>query len=383
MTVERSGKLNKSYICQNILTNIAFCEIIIKTFRQVKTKLDDKVMGNSNPNNMITIKDVAKRAGVAISTVSRVLNDQDRVSQETRDKVKKAADELGYVKNSIAASMKTGSTKLIVVAVPDLINEYYTDVIRGVEQTAVKHGYYTIVFTTQESPEKEKELFEGKFGKIIDGAVIVPAHPDVDFLRKINKPVVVVDRYVPGCHLDAVMINNYKGARMLMQNLLDHGHRRIAIVNGPENFNVGKERGEAYRDALSENGIEISEEYIKSTTWYSEAGYEAMQELMDLEQPPTAVFAANNLLCIGCAEAAFNRGMKLGQDISLVGFDDSAFAEYIQPGITVVRRATSRMGVIGAEKLLDKLQNSRSPKYKERKVLLDVELIERGSVADV
>lgn len=331
----------------------------------------------------VTIKDVAERAGVAISTVSRVLNDQDRVSSETREKVQSAAAELGFVKNSLAASMKTGSTKLIVVAVPDLINEYYTNVIRGVEQVAVQYGYYTIVFTTQESPDKEKELFEGKFGRIIDGAIIVPAHPDVEFLRSINKPVVVVDRYVTGCQQDAVMIENFKGSYLLMQEFLNKGHQRIAIINGPENFNVGKERGDGYRIAMEEAGLPAIPSYMKNTSWYIEGGYQSTMELLDLPEPPTAILATNNLLCIGSAEAIAHRGLTIGKDISLAGFDDSAFAEYVSPGITVARRATEEMGIIGAEKLFDKLLRRDPPKYQERKVILDVTVVRRGSIADL
>ncbi|MDO4276866.1 MAG: LacI family DNA-binding transcriptional regulator [Eubacteriales bacterium] len=343
--------------------------------------MTNKIIKTSNTKRPVTIKDVASRADVAISTVSRVLNDQDRVSNETREKVQKAAAELGFVKNSLAASMKTGSTKLIVVAVPDLINEYYTNVIRGVEQVAVQYGYYTIVFTTQESPDKEKELFEGKFGRIIDGAIIVPAHPDVEFLRSINKPVVVVDRYVAGCQQDAVMIENFKGSYLLMQEFIANGHEKIAIINGPENFNVGKERADGYRTAMKQAELPIVSSYMKNTSWYIDGGYESTMELLKLPEPPTAILATNNLICIGCAEAITNQGLVIGKDISLAGFDDSAFAEFVSPGITVARRATEEMGVIGAEKLFDKLLKRNPPKYQERKIVLDISIVRRGSIA--
>lgn len=134
-----------------------------------------------------TIKDVAEKAGVAISTVSRVLNNLDRVSDETRDKVKKAAKDIGFVKNDIAASMKTGQTKLIAVVVPDIINEYYTSVIHGIEEEAAKRGYFTLVFATNDSIKKEEELFKGKFVRIIDGAILIPAHEDMTYFKKLKK----------------------------------------------------------------------------------------------------------------------------------------------------------------------------------------------------
>lgn len=331
------------------------------------------------PRKPITIKEVAERAGVAISTVSRVLNDLDRVSDETRQKVQQAAQDLGYVKNNLAASMKTGSTKLIVVIVPDIINEYYTAVIQGAEEVAVSRGYYTLVFSTNDSKQKEEQLFRGQFDRIIDGVIIIPAHDNMEFLKQLKKPVVIVDRYVPGSHMEAVVIDNFKGSYLLTKELVDAGHRDIGLLMGPLTFNIGQERLGGFYRAMEEGGVPVQQQYIKECTWYMESGYEKAMELLSMEHPPTAIYATNNLLCIGCVEAIANKGLRLGKDISLVGFDDTLLAKYMDPGITVVRRATIQMGRLGAEKLLNKLQgvpNENAP----RKIVMDVELIRRGSV---
>mgnify|MGYP005779968505 CR=1 FL=1 len=331
---------------------------------------------------VVTIKDVSDRAGVAISTVSRVLNDLDRVSDETREKVKKAAEELGYVKNSIAASMKTGKSRMIVVIVPDIINEYYTAVIQGVEEIASASDYYTMVFSSKDSHIKEEELFSGELGRVIDGAIIIPAYDDLRYYRNISKPVVIIDRYVSGSDMQAVVIDNYKGSRLLTEELIAAGHKKIALITGAMEFNMGIERVRGYRDALEAHGIVREPEYEKIGHWYEDHGYCSVKELLQQKNPPTAIFAANNLLCIGCIKAIRGAGLIIGKDISLVGFDDSSVAELVEPGITVIRRATVEMGKIGMQKLLDVINKSKKPVY-PKKVVLDVELVRRQSVGKV
>lgn len=329
--------------------------------------------------HIITIKDVSDRAGVAISTVSRVLNGLDRVSDETRDKVKKAAEELGYVKNSLAASMKTGKSHMIIVIVPDIINEYYTAVIQGVEEVASAQDYYTMVFATSDSHMKEQELFSGETGRVIDGAIIVPAYDNLEYYKSIPKPMVIVDRYVSGSDMDAVIIDNYKGSYLLTEELIRAGHTNIAIISGAMEFNIGVERVQGFRDALTHNGIPMRKENEMIDHWYQNHGYHSTRKLLEREDSPTAIFAANNLLCIGCIKAIREKGLKIGTDISLVGFDDSAVAQLLEPDITVIKRATTEMGRIGMQKLLDIINNTSKPKY-PKKVIMDVELIKRHSV---
>lgn len=330
----------------------------------------------------ITIKEVAERAGVAISTVSRVLNDLDRVSIETREKVQKAAEELGYVKNSLAASLKTGNTKMIVVIVPDIINDYYTAVVQGVEEIAAPRGYYTLIFATSDFPQKEKDMFEGNFGKIIDGAVLIPSHTDMNFYRNVKKPIVIVDRCVNESGLPAVVVDNYKGAYMAMEELIDAGHRDIAIIIGPQEFNIGKERLQGFNQAMKDHEVAPQESYIRHSTWYQDSGYEQTVILMKMEHPPTAIFATNNLLCLGCIEALTDLKIKIGKDISLIGFDDTLLAKELEPGITVIGRATTEMGRLAAERLFDILEN-RTSEIADSKIVMDVKLIRRNSVVQL
>lgn len=326
-----------------------------------------------------TIKDVADYANVAVSTVSRVINNKDRVSPETRKAVNDAIEALGYVRNNFAASIKTGETRFIVVVVPDIRNEFYTAVIRGVESVASQRGYYTLVYTTEELYEKEQAVFEGELSHIVDGIILTPSQANYELYEKCTKPMVMIDREIPGSHLYSVCVNNYKGAELLVEELVQYGHKKIAIVSGPLVFNIGIDRFNAYKDVLVGHNLPVKPEYIRTGDWFEEDGYRLTEQLLELQDPPTAIFASNNLLCIGCAECLCDKGLEIGKDISLVGFDDSVIARYFGSGITGIRRATSEMGKIGAEMLLSIL-NKHSEEIPQKKIVLDVEIIRRKSI---
>ena len=327
----------------------------------------------------VTIKDVAERAGVAISTVSRVLNGLDRVSPETRTKVEKAIEDLGFVRNNIAASMKSGHSKLIAVVVPDIINEYYSAVIRGVEEVASEAGYITTIFSSRESHSREQDFFSGEFGNIIDGAIIIPAYDDLEYYRMVSKPVIIIDRYISGSDMDAVVIDNYEGSYLLTKELLNAGHRKIAIISGELEFNIGRDRLRGYLDAIREAGIPEEKKYIRIDSWYKEHGYKSTIELLDLDDAPTAIVAANNLITIGSISALRERKIEIGKDFSLVGFDDSKVTELIERGITVISRPKEEMGRIGMIKLMDLINGNKNSEY-SKKVILGVDLVRRGSV---
>lgn len=330
----------------------------------------------------VTIKDVADYANVAVSTVSRVINNKDRVSLETRQAVSEAIEKLGYVRNNFAASMKSGETRFIVAVVPNIRNEFYTSVIQGVEAFASTQGYYTLVYTTGEAYGKEKETFEGELGHMVDGIILTPSSSDYTLYQKIGKPTVVIDRVIPGSDMYSVCVDNYKGAVLLMEELIKFGHKKIAMVTGSLEFNISIDRMAGYKDTLKRHSIPIREEYICIDNWYEEDGYRMTNQLLELPDPPTAIFAFNNLLCIGCAECLCDRGLVIGKDISLVGFDDSVVARYLGSGITGIRRATNEMGEIGAKMLLAIL-NNRTEEIAEKNIVLDVDIIRRGSIAKI
>jgi DNA-binding LacI/PurR family transcriptional regulator len=326
-----------------------------------------------------TIKDVAKRAGVSISTVSRAMNGLDRVSDEARKRVKDTARQLNYTPNGIAVSMVKGRTKNILVVVPDIINEYYTSVVHGVEEVMSGRGYTTIVYASNSEKEKEAELFTGYLAKIIDGAIVVPACVNTEAYKQFGKPIVLVDRYITASGLPGVVIDNFGGSYQIVKLLMEKGHRDVGIIIGELTFNIGQERYMGYEQALKEYGIPVNNDYFIHGDWYRDTGYNGMKKLLALKRRPTAVFATNNLLCIGCIEALKDEGLVAGRDISLVGFDDHILASFVDDGITVVARPMIEMGVMAAEKLFSALKG----KNIDAKDVLNVSIVERGSIVNI
>lgn len=333
-------------------------------------------------SGIVTIKDVALHAGVAVSTVSRVINNMDRVSPDTREMVMMAVEELGYVRNNLAASIKTGSTHFIVTIVPDIINEFYTAVIRGVEEVARAKGYYTLVYAANEEKPARTNVFSEEFCYIVDGVIVVPSTVDETIIRGLHKPMVTIDRELPGYDGCSVTVDNYKGACLLTQELIDYGHRKIAFVTGNSKFNVTGDRMHGFLDTLLKNHIPVRKKYICLGDWYQEAGYAYAERLMRYDDPPTAIFAGNNQICIGCAKYLLSQGLEIGKDISLVEFDDSEVAQFLGAGITSLNRPTFEMGRIGAKMLFSMLEHGESAVSK-RKIQLDVELIRRKSVSSI
>lgn len=331
-------------------------------------------------NHTVTIKEVSERAGVAVSTVSRVLNGLDRVSDETREKVKLAASELGYVRNTIAASMKTGRTRLVVVIVPDVGNEYYTAVIHGVESVLTENSCYTVVFSSNDSPDIEREFFNGELGHIVDGAVIVPSCNDLSFYESLKKPLVFVDRYLYGDKLTGVVTDNYKSSYSLTNQLIIAGHSKIAFISGGCEFNIGSERFAGYSDAMKSYGLPIRDDYVCLGSWYQEHGYNSLRRMLESGDPPTAVYAGNNLIGAGCLQAMREAGVRVAKDISFVCFDDSAVASLIEPSVTVVRQFPTEMGKVATLKLLSLINEDEEFKYPQISVV-PAKLIRRKSVA--
>ncbi len=332
-------------------------------------------------NKNVTIKDVANLANVSISTVSRVLNGLDRVSPKTKSKIKKAIRELNYVQNPIAAAMITGHTNIILVLVPDFINHFFSSVIQGIEHYLKQNGFSAMVYSTGENGDIDYDLLYSKLNAFIDGLIIIPSSDhffEYFEYKKWNKPCVIADRNIPGSVFDAVVIDNFGGIYKLCSILISANHTKIAIIAGSTRLCVGLGRLNGYKQALKDHSIQIREEYIRRGTLYQSTGYSQTKELLSLSDPPTAIIAGNNLICEGCILALDDLGLKIGEDISLVGFNDHLLARVVKPGITVVEGPTIKMGELAAQRLLCLLRGKDFTENRE--VTLDVTLIQRNSV---
>lgn len=330
-------------------------------------------------NRDITIKDVAKAANVSVATVSRVINGLDRVSEATRKRVLKIIEEMNFVPSSMAASMVKKKTNMLAVVVPEVHNPFYTAVISGTVEVAKKEGFFTLVVSTNGDENQEAEYFESFLSKNVDGIILIGTHKEAEFYQGIRKPTILVDRYFNNSGHDGVMIDNNRGAYEATKHFLENGHERIAIIDGPHDFNDGKDRYWGYQRALAESGCPPEPIYHKQKNWLEDGGYQSTLELMQLEQPPTAIFAANNLICQGAIKAIRDLNLSIGGDISLIGFDENELAQFVQPRVTVVRRPTHEMGTHAAEMLITKIRGY-ADETKPKKVILDVELMKHGSV---
>ncbi len=330
----------------------------------------------------VTIKDVAAKAGVSISTVSRVVNGLDRVSDETRERVMATMEELQFQPDKIAVSMVKGKTNMIAVVVPEIVNSFYSSVVHGVETIARKHGYHVLICSSNNSTETERELASSAFLQMADGVIVMSASHNQQFYQQFDNRVVLVDRLLPSNVYDAVVIDNYGGGYQMGMHLLSKGHRRIGFINGEETFNVGRDRRDGFFAALKLANVACDESLIHCGSWDEQTGFDGMERFANMEQPPTAVFCTNNHLCFGAVRYFATSKLTIGDRISLAGFDDSIVARCCTPEITVIERPTIEMGEKAMKMLLNKLENPEE--YDSTSVIsMKVKLVERDSVRDL
>lgn len=336
---------------------------------------------------MVTIKDVAKKAGVSVMTVSRVINGSKNVREDTREKVLRAIEELGYVPNSVARSLILKKTYTIGLVISDITNPFFTTVARGVEDTAISKHYTVILCNTDENPEKELMYVEVLAKSKVDGVIYTSASGKKNplkslFLKKI--PVVLIDRTIEGVNdLDIVRGDSVLGAYLLTRHLIELGHRRIGIVVGSLLISTAKDRVEGYKKALIEANIPIDESLIKiseTSKFSKEDGYKLTKELLNMKNPPTAIFGGNNLMAVGAILAIREMGLEIPDDISLVSFDDIESLSEVYPFLTVVKQPAYSMGVIATELLIRRIENKDRIKER-REILLTPELVIRKSTA--
>jgi LacI family transcriptional regulator len=329
---------------------------------------------------MPTIRDVAKRAGVAPITVSRVINKSGYVSAETRARVEAAIAELGYVPNRLARSLRLKQTHTLAMVVTDITNPFWTTVVRGVEDAANAAGFTVILCNTDESESKQDAYLQVLLQKRVDGILFVPASSAAEPVNRVQRqgvPIVVLDRWLPDARVDVVRGDSEGGAHLLVRHLLALGHRHIAVLSGPETVSTSVERVEGYRRALREAGLDEDAEQVHYGQFTQRSGYQAAQEALQRTPRPTALFAANNFIAIGALRAMGDAGLRVPEDISLVSFDDLASELIVKPFLTVVDQPAYEMGQQATELLIARLSDPASNGYRE--IVLPTELIVRRS----
>jgi len=329
------------------------------------------------------MRDVAERAGVSVTTVSHVINETRPVSDELRQRVLSAIEELGYQPNVLARSLRRGKTHTIGVIVPDSVNPFFAEVARGIEDASFEHGYNVILCNSDGDLDKELLYTNVLAEKQVDGILFVAAGVSTENIRALQArrmPLVVVDRKIPGVSVDEVLTDNARGGYLAARHLLDLGHRRIGCITGPSDVTPSAERVTGYRRALEEAGIPVDKTLIVKGDFQYESGHQATCQLLSTDDPPTAVFACNDLMAIGTISAAVELGRKVPVDLSVVGFDDVRLASFTNPSLTTVVQPKYEMGVLAATMLLERIRDHNIP---PRRQLLDVSLLVRQSTAPV
>ncbi len=332
---------------------------------------------------MATIRDVAKKAGVAPMTVSRVLNNSGYVSPETRRRVEAAAAELNYVPNMLARSFRSKRTDTLALIITDITNPFWTTVARGVEDEANQQGYTVIFCNTDESEKKQDQYLSMLVSRRVDGVLLTPAGSStgpVEMLQQQSVEVVVLDRRIPGAKVDVVRSASTTGARILTTYLIDRGHRRIAILSGPEAVTSANERVEGYTQALTEAGLDIDPALILRGAFTIDAGKTMAQDSLRLDPLPTALFAANNFIAAGALQALRSADIKVPADISVVSFDDLSTSFLTEPFLTVMAQQAYELGKIATQRLLKRIED---PDMEPAEFVLSTDLIVRQSVRTI
>lgn len=331
----------------------------------------------------VTIRDVAEKAGVSVSTVSRVLTSNAPVQEVTRKVVEDAINELGFRPNGLARSLRSNETKTIGLIIPDVANPFFPEVARGVEDAACKRGYSVILCNSGNDRSKETMYFQVLQERRIDGIILTGSGSLSEYaqLREMDRfPVVFLDRNAEGLDVDSVESDSYNGACQAVQHLIELGHREIAFVSGSSATSTGSRRQRGYIDTLAGHGITPPPEYIVPGDFTLEAGRFAGLTLLNGSRRPTAIFVSSDIEAIGVMMAAESLRLSIPRDLSVVGFDNTLLSTVTRPALSTVSQPKYDMGQQAVKLLIERLQKKRQ---KVKHVVLPTRLEVRGTTAKV
>jgi LacI family transcriptional regulator len=338
---------------------------------------------NKSQKKPPTIQDVAAYAGVSTATVSRVISGSDKVSKKLIKRVQNAIDALDYHPDQTARRLRHRDTKLIGVIISDIQNPYFSTLVVGMENVLHKNGYRLLLGNSSEDPEREREHLNTFLSERVSGVIFTSTGDESSQYRKLQAtgiPLVAVDRKPNNLDVDLVDLANEVASFEAVNYLLKEGHQRIGLIAGPENLSTGRERYEGYKRALLSAGYKIHPELILESNFRQNGGYKAMGELLDLGNPPSAVLISNNLMTLGALQMIHERGIVIPDQLSLIGFDDMAWAPSLRPPLTVIAQPVTEMGTTAARLLLERIVNPNGP---TRRVTYDGKLIIRSSCARI
>ncbi len=338
---------------------------------------------NKKVNN---IKELAHQLKLSPTTVSRVLNGKSeiyRISESTSKKVIAAARKFHYYPNRIARGLKLEKTETIGLIIPDIANPYFGSIAKTIEMEAHQKGYSIILCDSLDDVDTETELLYLLAGRKVDGIIIAPTgknNANVVELQQQGIPVVVIDRYLPGTSLPFVTTDNYSGALMAVEHLLEKGHRRVACIQGIKGISANSDRVKGYTDALQKYS-KIREEWIAGDDFGEENGYVQTKKLMVQQEKPTAIFALSNLISLGVLRALKELGLTVPDDVSMISFDEQPYSAFLACPMTTVEQPREEIGKLSFGLLLDTINGRQAAETESR--ILPPRLIVRESVKNI
>lgn len=333
----------------------------------------------------VTMKDVAESAGVSTATVSHVINGTRFVQKETKQAVLSAMQSLGYQPNSIARSLRSGETKTIGLVVPDASNPFFADISRRIENIGYENGYSVILCNSDNDLKKQRDYVSTLISKQVDGVFFISAGDSRDDLQRLLEsgiPVVIADRNMPLELADIVLLDNEEAGYRATEHLIHLGHRRIGCITGPTDISPSMHRVSGFQRALDEYGLTFDKQLVLPGDFSIQSGIRAMGELLDLDPPPTAVFALNDMMAIGAISAAHRKGLQVPEDHSVIGFDDIELASAVEPALTTMAQPLQEIAQKATYRLLEKM-NTVGDDWQNEKYVLQATLVVRESTARV
>ncbi|ELJ8442399.1 substrate-binding domain-containing protein [Vibrio cholerae] len=333
---------------------------------------------------MATMKDIARLAGVSTSTVSHVINKSRFVSDEIAERVNNAAQQLNYAPSALARSLKMNRTKTIGMLVTTSTNPFFGEVVKGVERSCYHQGYNLILCNTEGDNQRMKASINTLLQKRVDGLLLMCSTLEGERLDVFDRypdiPIVVMDWGPILFASDKIQDNSLQGGYMAAKHLIECGHREIGCITGPLIRHQAQMRYEGYKRALAEAGIAINPDWIVESDFECEGGYQAFEKLYQRGKLPSALFVSNDMMAMGVIQAASQRGLRVPDDLSLIGYDDVHIAKFITPALTTIHQPKYRLGKAAVDTLLYRLEN---PDTTAQVVQLEPTLVVRSSVCSL
>lgn len=332
---------------------------------------------------MTNIRDIAKKANVSVATVSRAVNDDPKVTKETKELVLKVANELNYRPNIVARNFAKKTSNIIGLILPDISDEFFSELIKGVDEATYEHNYFTIVISTHRYMKLEDTLNSVLRNGLLGGIILLVPNIDKNLkniLSQTKIPFVIISGGMHSTNYDVVSIDNYQGAYDMTNYLIKKcRYKKIAHISGPKENDDAKIRLRAFKDACKENDIIIPNNFLVEGDFTRESGLRIGMELLKLKNKPEVIFAANDMMALGCYDAAARKGLAIPDDIAVVGFDNIFVSQYLSPPLTTVSAQIEDEGKKAAELIIEKINSKNLINTHPKKIKIATELIIRNS----